>query len=159
MTQMRLENNETIKRFVLAGQALFTIRSSKTGTRFTYRVVRASRLTSRVVMGQKDREPPYFVRALTGSGNAGKFAYMGLLWQNGDGSYKYTHPRNSAMSYSAPCVKAFKWTWKRVLDNQSLQAKDGAVEFWHAGLCARCGRPLTVPESIERGMGPICAQK
>lgn len=28
-----------------------------------------------------------------------------------------------------------------------------------ASRCARCGRPLTDPESIARGMGPVCAEK
>src|SRR5690606_28253990 len=27
------------------------------------------------------------------------------------------------------------------------------------GICIRCGAELTVPESIERGMGPVCAKK
>ena len=26
-----------------------------------------------------------------------------------------------------------------------------------AGACGRCGRPLTVPSSIDRGIGPDCA--
>jgi hypothetical protein len=28
---------------------------------------------------------------------------------------------------------------------------------WHEGRCGRCGRKLTVPESIESGFGPECA--
>ena len=31
------------------------------------------------------------------------------------------------------------------------------VEVWHEGICGRCGRKLTVPESVERGLGPECA--
>jgi len=31
--------------------------------------------------------------------------------------------------------------------------------FWHEGKCAKCGKKLTVPESIERGMGTICLNR
>jgi hypothetical protein len=29
---------------------------------------------------------------------------------------------------------------------------------WHEGSCARCGKKLTVPESIESGFGPECVK-
>ena len=32
-------------------------------------------------------------------------------------------------------------------------------EFWHEGKCARCGKKLTVPESIKKGMGAICLNR
>jgi hypothetical protein len=35
---------------------------------------------------------------------------------------------------------------------------DGVV-IWHEGRCGRCGRRLTVPESIESGYGPECIGK
>jgi hypothetical protein len=30
------------------------------------------------------------------------------------------------------------------------------LEFWHSSKCSRCGRPLTVADSISAGMGNIC---
>jgi hypothetical protein len=33
------------------------------------------------------------------------------------------------------------------------------VEVHHNGHCARCGRMLTVPESLYTGFGPDCAQQ
>ena len=30
---------------------------------------------------------------------------------------------------------------------------------WVNGICACCGRQLIVKESIERGIGPICAER
>ncbi len=32
-------------------------------------------------------------------------------------------------------------------------------EVWHTGRCSRCGRLLTVPESIEKGIGPECESR
>lgn len=31
-----------------------------------------------------------------------------------------------------------------------------SLEVWHEGRCGRCGRALTVPESIASGIGPVC---
>jgi len=33
------------------------------------------------------------------------------------------------------------------------------IEFWHSGKCSKCGRLLTDPASIARGLGPVCATK
>lgn len=30
------------------------------------------------------------------------------------------------------------------------------MNFYHMGICGRCGRALTTPESITRGIGPVC---
>lgn len=30
------------------------------------------------------------------------------------------------------------------------------IELWHHGECSMCGRALTDPKSIERGIGPVC---
>lgn len=39
-------------------------------------------------------------------------------------------------------------------------SKEDAAEFGHAfGVCMVCGRELTNPDSIEAGIGPICAGK
>jgi len=35
----------------------------------------------------------------------------------------------------------------------------GVVEVMHDGRCGRCGRPLTHPDSIQAGIGPVCAQR
>lgn len=41
---------------------------------------------------------------------------------------------------------------------QPLTAEE-AARLGHAhGVCMMCGRELTVPKSVERGMGPVCAQ-
>ena len=45
-----------------------------------------------------------------------------------------------------------------------LSGKEGAINGLRAygmesGRCGICGRELTVPESIEMGIGPVCAEK
>ena len=48
------------------------------------------------------------------------------------------------------------WTWDRLV-NKGLDLPD-VVEIWHEGGCKCCGKKLTVPASIELGMGPDCAE-
>lgn len=50
----------------------------------------------------------------------------------------------------------FAWTWKRVHSQNPLP---GNIEVWHEGSCCYCAKRLTVPASIELGMGPDCAQE
>jgi len=145
-----------IRAFVLGGIATFTIRSSKTGTRFTYRVTRARQKAA----GAEQRSCPYFIGVLHGPDNEQQYTYMGLLWENADGRHRYVHPRKSQVSYDAPSAQAFRVFWKRINALESLTYSDGSViEFHHAGYCARCGKLLTVPESITMGFGPVCITK
>ena len=53
----------------------------------------------------------------------------------------------------APSAVAFGWVWER---RQRLDALP--CEVWHEGRCGKCGRVLTVPESLILGLGPECAQ-
>lgn len=47
--------------------------------------------------------------------------------------------------------------WLRASDKMT---QDQAAEFGRThGFCAMCGRLLTDPESIQRGIGPVCATK
>jgi hypothetical protein len=48
----------------------------------------------------------------------------------------------------------------RLLSEETLLTLDQAAEFGKLyGRCARCGATLTDEDSIERGIGPICATK
>ena len=52
--------------------------------------------------------------------------------------------------------KVFSWTWARVHSSNALPKN---VEVWHEGSCCYCAKRLTVPASIELGMGPDCAEE
>jgi hypothetical protein len=43
-----------------------------------------------------------------------------------------------------------------VLDHLSEGEMPPLTEIWHEGRCGRCGRKLTVPDSIAIGIGPDC---
>lgn len=135
----RIESAEAVKEFVTAGNARFTLVSVKTGTRFTYKVRKAQ------------AAPVSFVSVLTQADNENGYTYMGILKDN-----KFSHTAKSRVTAAAPSAKAFDWVWRQVEERKALPAQ---VEVWHEGRCGRCGRALTVPESIARGIGPECFSK
>lgn len=123
-------------RFILAGNATFTVRSEKTGTRFTFRVRQPKPTT------------PHFVSLLTGPDNENSYTYLGTIF-NGT---EFAHGRKSTITPDAAGAIAARWVFNRILQGLDLNN----CEVWHEGRCGRCGRKLTVPESIESGFGPEC---
>lgn len=132
-------------RFILAGNARITLVSKKTGARFTYRVRRAPDGDP----NEYGRATTYFVSLLRGPDNDADYSYIGIIK---DGWFKRT--AKSRVDRMAPSFRAFEWTWNRL--TISSQAVPADVEIWHEGACGRCGRALTVPESVVRGIGPDC---
>jgi len=135
--KMRGELTDKVLDFVVAGRAIFTIENVETGGRFTFKV-------------DKPREDtPHFVRVLTGPDNGSDYSYLGTIF----GGQTWRHGAKSRISATAPSAKAFAWFWGR-LQNGGLPPQ---VKVYHEGRCGRCGRRLTVPESIVSGFGPVCA--
>lgn len=156
----RITSPAAALKFILAGNAYFTLRSAKTGVRYTYRVRRAESVDSRqarLPLNQKaiadaeeaQRNPLYFVSLLAGQDNTSDYVYLGIIRS---GLFMLT--RASKMTSSSAPVVAFQWTMTK-LRNLSVLPND--LEIWHEGRCGRCGRMLTVPESIAAGIGPDCA--
>lgn len=135
-------DHATAKDYILAGHALITVRNPETGGRFTFKVSAPKPDEGQPVA------PIRFVAVLSGSNNEEDYTYLGTL-RPGDA---YRHGLRSRVSADAPAVKAFAWTWRRLCAG-TLPA---TIEVWHEGRCGRCGRLLTVPESVESGYGPEC---
>lgn len=132
-----MENHNDIKAFIYGGRAVFTLRSRKTSTRYTYRVKRKS-------------DECFFVSYLVGPDH---YEYIGtIIGRKGQRHFRTTKASKVTMD-SVP-VKAFKWS----LDQFECGHLPVDLEFFHEGRCAKCARPLTVPESIKTGFGPECAK-
>ncbi len=129
--------------YLFAGHATFTISSRKSGERFTYRLIRADPL-------EGQGEPPYFLQLLTGPSNTDDFRYLGVVF----GQRKLVLTAKSCAGEDATAVKAFRWALEWVVHGNLT-----AAEICHDGTCGHCGRPLTVPESVARGIGPVCAAR
>lgn len=141
MSRAQITDSEKILRFVTAGKARVTLVSERTGQRFTYQVKEKK---------GEDGKPTgfYFISVLTGPDNTSNYTYLGCL-TNG----QFRDDRRLRIGADAPSRRAFQWFWRRLQSRQDLSQ----CEVWHEGRCGRCGRVLTVPESIETGLGPVCA--
>jgi hypothetical protein len=136
-----------IKEFALAGKAYLTLVSLKTQTRFTYEV----KLTPPPEAGKKPSPVTHFVALLTEPDNEFGYKYIGHIFSDGG----YWHGNKSKIHQGAPGAVAFKWFYEKVIvEGKTPEAIGLAV--WHEGRCGKCGRKLTVPESIARGIGPEC---
>lgn len=135
----RITDPAAIKTFVLAGNARFTLVSTKTGARFTYRARRPA------------DDKPTFVSVMTGPDNESMYEFLGSIFADGT----YRHGGRSRIGYDASSAVAFRWMFDHVAHGRLPET----LEFWHEGRCCRCGRTLTVPSSIESGIGPECATK
>lgn len=145
----QITKREDIARFILTpktetGSAVFTL--SMGDERYTYKV------------GYKEQgwngKPIYFVKVLTGQDNSSDYTYLGYLQDNGK---TWKHDKKQRIGYEAPSSKFWRALLRRVFVQQ-LELPN-TVEFRHEGRCGRCGRPLTVPESIDTGFGLDCAAK
>lgn len=121
------------KTLALSGNAILTIESKASGRWFTYKVRR------------RDSKSCWYVYQLMGPDNTSDYSYIGKI-QNG-----YFFFGRDAIG---PGAKGFAWAWRvsgTVLDRQAT--------LYHEGRCCRCGRLLTVPESIASGLGPECRKR
>jgi len=128
-----------IRDFALAGNATLTVQNPNTGNRFTFKI--------RCKTNANGKKSPHFVSVLNGSDNYSNYAYIGFIRDD-----KFIWGGGKAKAgKDSPSVKAFIWFWNHI-------GNPAPAEVWHEGKCGRCGRKLTVPESIERGIGPECAK-
>lgn len=153
-------------KFILAGNATFTLRSVKTGTRFTYRVTRVCCDACKKSWAYGGIGPTsckdcpchtqpgkYFVGVLSGPDNTRDYRYLGMLSTDESGRAAIHSTRNSKVS--GPSAVAIAWFLSKI----SADVLPDDVEVWHAGSCGMCGRKLTVPSSIAIGIGPDCFER
>jgi Family of unknown function (DUF6011) len=150
MPSAMMYSYENISKFVLAGNSTFTLVSKKTGVRFTYHVQQAKPNFDRPMASA----PVFFLRLLNGPDNHNDYQYVGII-KHIDSYWVVKQTAKSKVDPGAPSYQAINWYLGKVLNRQNTDM----VEFWHEGKCGRCGRKLTVPSSLEIGLGPECAGK
>lgn len=131
-------NIDSAIEFILAGKAFVTFNNTKSGNRFTFKVKK-----------DKKNDSLFYVSVLNGPNNAKDYLYIGAIF---NGNFKIT-PK-SRVSAEATSFKVFQYVFDS-LKNKTLKE---FIHVYHNGRCGRCGDMLTVPESIIRGLGPICAK-
>lgn len=134
-------SKEHVKRFALAGKAILTLQSGKTGKHYTFKITK-----------HKEYDL-YFVYYLYGQDNTKDYRYCGCYYSD----TKIFNPRNEYKQiyiHGWPKhLQAIRYFFERI-DN----IPDN-LYVYHEGRCGKCGRKLTTPESIERGLGPECVRR
>lgn len=137
------------KSFILAGDATFTVQlpASAEQPHYTYRVQKVE---------ASDRWPEsYFVKILTGPENTSDYSYLGKL---DDFTGQLILTNKSKLSADSFPVRLFNRIMARIWCEDHAAYEQHGYKTHHEGKCGRCGRKLTVPSSIESGIGPECSK-
>jgi hypothetical protein len=133
-----MQNSINDTRFFEGGNAIFTVGNDK-GEHYTFKIRQP-----------KGENKPFFVNLLTGPNNTGDYTYMGIYNPQKKKVYLTT---KSKYTYESTPVKVINWAINIVAMDKNLPA---GYTIQHEGKCCRCGRTLTTPESVEKGIGPEC---
>jgi hypothetical protein len=136
----QVQKVEDIKNFIFAGNAVFTIESVKTGKWFTFEINKP-----------KDNDKLFFVSVLRGPNNTDDYTYVGVV-DKYDSNFSFRLTKGSKLTEETTCVQAFKV----FINNLQKNYITPNMNFYHMGYCGRCGKALTTPLSVERGIGPVC---
>jgi hypothetical protein len=142
----KLRSIDEVKEFVFAGRATFTLVNSLTGNRLTFRF-------SKPKDKLDDDASPIFASVMGGRDNETSYNFVGTVFDSHDMSkVSYRHGRRSKLLADSVASKTIEW----LVNHIKIGLIPTNVEVWHEGRCGRCNKLLTVPESIENGLGPVC---
>ena len=122
-------------KFIFGGKSFVTFLNTNTSNRFTYKVVKHK------------TDDIYFINVLT---SPDTYTFFGT-YRNG----QFKHSPKARISAEAQSVKVFQF----VIAKLSTNTLSNLIEIYHDGRCGKCGKQLTVPESVETGFGPECYKR
>jgi len=135
--------------FLTAGHAIFTVSNPK-GERYTFKITRKDPEE----MSRYQRSI-YFAALLTGPDNTSNYTYMGVFDPATEDPKMLRLTKASKYTADSLPVRVFNWAVRILMDDRELPI---GYSVCHEGYCGRCGRLLTVPESVESGFGPECVK-
>lgn len=129
--------------FMTGGNAIVTLVDYSQEIRHTYKLMAS------------ENQKYLWIKLLTGPDNTKNYTEIFIFHVDADGLPQLTFRHNNKVNERMPSVQLFR----KVFRNLILRPEDDMdwLEIWHVGRCCRCGRTLTVPESIAAGIGPECA--
>lgn len=123
----------------------FTLTNKDKGTHLTFRSRRPRGWTV---------NSPVLVDLMVGSDNEESFGFIGSV--NARGFFKVSPKSKVAEERLKVASRTMVWLLTKITSGQDLPE---ALEIKGSTGCARCGRKLTNPDSIDDGLGPICRAK
>lgn len=129
--------------FMTGGNAIITLVDYQQEIRHTYKL-----------MASEDQKY-LWIKLLTGPDNTKHYTDIYVFHVDSDGLPILQYRRNNKVYETSASVMLFKKVFRGLI----LRPEEEMdwLEIWHVGRCCRCGRTLTVPESIAAGIGPECA--
>jgi hypothetical protein len=145
---LNLDLTKRASRMLSAGNVVVTVKSKSTGEHITVKL--ASRLKNDSGRGKKwqpvgpDQASHIFasVRSADAAG-----------WDDKIGTY---YPRNGRFYEDDKADPARVWAASAVMQWLCGNADETRAIYQESSECGRCGKKLTDPVSIERGIGPEC---
>ena len=138
----QLIDSVELRRFVLAGRSEFIVVSASVEYRFRINQPRRSMRGTR----------PHFVNLIEG----GQRKYIGTIFTQKIGSHTFRSSAKSCYREGQTQFEVFNALFTAVFLGDGMP-EDQIVR--HVGNCGKCGRTLTEPESIARGIGPVCYKR
>jgi len=140
-----LSDRAAIVDYLVGGHGTVTMLNTQSGNRYTFKVSTPA---------DAEGDYPRFVAVLTGADNTSDYQYLGQFRVRGD-KLVWSHGRKSGIKATAKSAQSIAWFFNAL----NADRLPSFLEVLHEGTCCRCGRKLTTPESIEAGIGPVCATK
>lgn len=134
-----LEGQDRIHKYLMGGRGVVTLQS-ESGVHHTYRF--------QIPKNHRDEDDTMFIQTLI-DGNT--WVYVGMYKEK-----RFHLTKSSHFKIDSPIVKGVAFILKLMF---RTNFSDSRMHLYHEGICSRCGRPLTSPESIESGIGPVCRDK
>jgi len=139
---------ESVFDYITAGKATVTLLNLETEGRHTYRITAPGKTAE-----ERREAEILFVNVLTGPENTSHYTYIGLIIRR-TGEFKLT--TGSRLPSSDVRFSGFAWLCRQA--RRGRLDRFPHVEVRHHNHCGACGRLLTVPESCDTGLGPVCAK-
>lgn len=133
---------DQFRNFIFAGRSIFTLENTTTNTYITFKI--------RQIKKKGKLVPNNFGISCKGVGSlmAG-FIFLGFLHLERK-SFKRWGEHKDNPSFIG--YKTLFWLFRNLENLENFPN----LELYHEGICCKCGRTLTVPESIDTGIGPKC---
>jgi hypothetical protein len=133
------------RNFIFAGRSVFTLENNETKNYITFRIKQIKRL-GKIIPNQ------FGIECKVLGDNTAGYNFLGFLDLN-----KKTFKRWSRLPNDYVGYKTLFWLLQNLESIEDLKCYP-KLAIYHEGCCCKCGRPLTVPESIDSGIGPECKE-
>jgi hypothetical protein len=132
------------RNFIFAGRSVFTLENKTTNNYVTFKIKQVKK-NNKPIDGQFAVECKMLNDTQTG------YVFLGFL---NTITKRFNKHRRTPNDY-----QGFKVLFWLLSNLERLEDFSDKQEIYHEGHCCKCGLPLTVPESIDSGIGPECNRK